>query len=122
MKKQPKSDIMAAVYETAEDLHTAGVLPMQTLREFDELCWGNETRGPEMSGTLQAHRVETTLTEDGTLTLQQLPFQAGEAVEVIVLPNLVLSSSPGEYSLRGTPLSYREPAEPVGEQDWEASA
>ena len=75
-----------------------------------------------MSGTMQAHRIEVTLTEDGTLTLEHLPFQAGEAVEVIVLPNLALSSSPGEYPLRGTPLSYREPTEPVAEQDWEASA
>lgn len=36
--KQPKSDIMAAVHETAEALHAAGVLPTGTLREFDALC------------------------------------------------------------------------------------
>ncbi len=38
MKKQPKSDILAAVHETAEGLHAAGILPTRTLREFDELC------------------------------------------------------------------------------------
>lgn len=38
MKKQYKSEIMAAVHETAEGLHAAGVLPMRTLREFDALC------------------------------------------------------------------------------------
>ena len=38
MKKQYKSNIMAAVHETAEDLHTAGVLTVRTLREFDALC------------------------------------------------------------------------------------
>ena len=38
MKKQYKSDIMAAVHETAEGLHAAGVLPARTLREFDALC------------------------------------------------------------------------------------
>ena len=38
MKKQYKSSIMAAVHETAEDLHAAGVMPTRTLREFDALC------------------------------------------------------------------------------------
>lgn len=70
MKKQPKSDIMAAVHETAQDLHAAGVLPMGTLREFDELCRVNET-----------------------------------------------GRHARKYSLRGTPLSYREPTEPAFE-DW----
>lgn len=119
--KQCKSDILAAVHETAEGLYAAGVLPARTLGEFDELCLGNETGRHEMSGTLQAHRVETTLTVNGTLTLEHLPFQAGEAVEVIVLPN-VLPSSPRRYPLRGTPLQYQEPAEPVAEQDWEVLA
>ncbi len=38
MKKQYKTSIMAAVHETAEDLHAAGVMPTRTLREFDALC------------------------------------------------------------------------------------
>ena len=38
MKKQHKSSIMAAVHETAEHLHAAGVMPARTLREFDALC------------------------------------------------------------------------------------
>ena len=29
---------MAAVHETAEDLHAAGLMPARTLREFDALC------------------------------------------------------------------------------------
>ncbi len=41
-----------------------------------------------MKASLQAHRIETTLTQNGTLTLDHLPFQAGEAVEVIVLPHM----------------------------------
>lgn len=36
--KQYKGEIMAVVHETAEGLHAAGVLPVQTLREFDALC------------------------------------------------------------------------------------
>lgn len=38
MKKQYKSSITAAIHETAEDLHAAGVMPARTLREFDALC------------------------------------------------------------------------------------
>ncbi len=34
---------------------------------------------------MQAHRVEATIEQDGTLTLENLPFHAGEVVEVIVL-------------------------------------
>jgi hypothetical protein len=32
-----------------------------------------------------AYKVEAVLAEDGTLVLQGLPFQAGAAVEVIIL-------------------------------------
>ena len=38
MRKQYKNSMMAAIHETAEDLHDAGVLPTRTLREFDSLC------------------------------------------------------------------------------------
>lgn len=38
MRKQYKSSIMAAIHETAEYLHSAGVMPARTLREFDDLC------------------------------------------------------------------------------------
>lgn len=36
--KQYRSSLLASIHETAEDLHTAGVMDKQTLREFDELC------------------------------------------------------------------------------------
>jgi len=41
MAKQPKhyrSGLMAAIHETAEGLHKAGVMSKRTLREFDQLC------------------------------------------------------------------------------------
>jgi putative transcriptional regulator len=38
MAKQYRSPLMASVHETAEGLHSAGVLDKQTLREFDDLC------------------------------------------------------------------------------------
>ena len=36
--KQYRSNLMASVHETAEGLHSAGVMDDKTLREFDELC------------------------------------------------------------------------------------
>jgi putative transcriptional regulator len=33
-----RDEIMAAIHETAADLHEIGVVDKQTMREFDELC------------------------------------------------------------------------------------
>ena len=70
---------------------------------------------------MQAYRVNTTIQEDGTLTVSHLPLQAGEVVEVIILvqPSTVLPQD--RYPLRGTPITYIKPTEPVAEVDWEAA-
>ena len=70
---------------------------------------------------MQAYRVETTMAQDGTLTLSNLPLRAGEAVEVIILvqpPGLVRHQ---RYPLRGTSVHYSEPTEPVAQEDWKAA-
>jgi putative transcriptional regulator len=38
MSKQYRSNIMAAVHETAEDLYEAGLMDKCSMREFDALC------------------------------------------------------------------------------------
>jgi putative transcriptional regulator len=38
MSKQYRSNIMAAVHETAEDLYDAGLMDKCSMREFDALC------------------------------------------------------------------------------------
>ena len=38
MPKTYRSRIMAAIHETAEDLHAADLLDKRTMREFDESC------------------------------------------------------------------------------------
>jgi len=70
---------------------------------------------------MQTYRVETKLQKDGTLTLRNLPFQAGESVEVLVEVLIVVqaASQKNSYPLRGTPLHYTGPTEPVAEEDWE---
>ncbi len=55
---------------------------------------------------MNAHRIETRLNENGTLLLRDLPFQAGAAVEVIVLE----AERSGTVSSleNGAPASTRE--------------
>jgi hypothetical protein len=63
-----------------------------------------------------AHRVEAVLAEDGKLSLDHLPFRAGQTVEVIVLP--ANCPAPPGATLRGTVLRYDDPTAPVAEADW----
>jgi hypothetical protein len=65
-----------------------------------------------------AHRIEAVLQEDGKLLLDQLPFRAGQAVEVIVLP--AAHPTHPSHALQGTVLRYDEPTAPVAEGDWSA--
>lgn len=70
---------------------------------------------------MQAHRAETTLSEDGVITLRDIPFRRGESVEVIVLPFPAVAASGSRYPLRGTPVTPLAPTEPVADADWEAA-
>ena len=70
---------------------------------------------------MEAHRIETTLTQDGTLVLDHLPFRAGDAVEVIILAQPAAETQQARYTLRGLPVRYDRPDEPVAERDWEAA-
>lgn len=71
---------------------------------------------------MNAYRIETTLGQNGTLTLNNLPFLQGETVEVIVLPRHVNAPVVNVYPLRGMPiLEYIDPFEPVAQNDWEAN-
>jgi hypothetical protein len=69
---------------------------------------------------MQAYRVETTLEHDGKLALADLPFRAGESVEIIILAKPTVPPPGTRYPLRGTPITYIRPTEPVAAEDWEA--
>lgn len=71
---------------------------------------------------MQAYRQETIVQQDGSLTLRDLPLQAGEKVEVIVIVQSPAARSEHPYPLRGTPITYADPTEPVAESDWDAAA
>jgi NADPH:quinone reductase-like Zn-dependent oxidoreductase len=70
---------------------------------------------------MQAYRVNTTIQEDGTLTVSHLPLPTGEAVEVIILVQPSTARPQDRYPLRGMPITYIDPTEPVAEADWEAA-
>ena len=38
MARQYRSPVMAAIHETAEGLHAAGIMGKKTMRQFDEAC------------------------------------------------------------------------------------
>lgn len=85
---------------------------------------------------MSAHRIEVTLNQDGKLVLEDLPFRAGDVVEVVVMANkttangdsgdLIMFKSKAEshaansYPLRGAVIKYEAPTEPVGVEDWDA--
>jgi len=69
---------------------------------------------------MDTFRLDTTLTQDGTLILSDLPFQAGDAVEVIIVPRAAAVAGQNAYPLRGKVLHYDNPTEPVAHEDWDA--
>jgi hypothetical protein len=78
---------------------------------------------------LNADKVETILSEDGALMLEDLPFHIGDAVEVIIWgrsPSQAEAEKaedqpePNLYPLRGTVLFYEDPFESATPaEDWE---
>lgn len=69
---------------------------------------------------MQDYRVETKVSNDGSLTLKGLPFQAGDEVEVIIRSREHRDGEGRHYPLRGKPIRYTEPFDGVAEEDWEA--
>ncbi len=71
---------------------------------------------------MQAMRLETTVDENGTILLSGLPWGAGVAVEVIVLPQAQSSMAKSDRPLAGLPLRYDRPFDPAIEpEEWEAN-
>ena len=69
---------------------------------------------------MNAHRLETVIDQDGTLTLRDLPFDAGTVVEVVIQERAPKSDGKDRYPLRDKPLRYDDPTGPVAQPDWNA--
>ncbi len=70
---------------------------------------------------METYKVSTVLKQSGTLILEQLPFQVGEYVKVIVMrvPKPARQATDTAYPLHGTVLHYDDPFVPVVESEWD---
>ncbi|MCC7353191.1 MAG: hypothetical protein IT330_05480 [Anaerolineae bacterium] len=68
---------------------------------------------------MRIYCAKVTITEDGTLIIKGLPFEAGDKVEVIVRGQESAVKRNGRYPLRGKPVRYTAPFKGVAEDDWE---
>lgn len=66
---------------------------------------------------MQTYRVETKVSDDGTVTIKGLPFRAGDKVEVIVRSCEREAERRGCYPLRGAPIRYVDPFGSVAEDE-----
>ena len=64
------------------------------------------------------HRTETKVEPNGTIILRGLPFPAGGKVVVVITSQTAKDSPTTSYSLRGMKVEYKNPFEPVAEDDW----
>ena len=67
----------------------------------------------------QTYRTKTQVTKDGKVSIEGLPFKAGEVVEVTVRRG-GKSLRAADYPLRGKKVIYRQPFKGVATGDWEA--
>jgi len=68
---------------------------------------------------MQTYRTEKLMPENGILSLDALPFQPPDVVEVIVRLHEERKSSKDLYPSRCKILRYDDPAEPVAQNEWE---
>ncbi len=69
---------------------------------------------------MQDYRTETSIRDDGTLIIKDLPFHAGDRVEVVIRRHEDSGPQERTYSLRGKPVRYTDPFGSVAEEDWQA--
>jgi len=70
---------------------------------------------------MNAHVIETTVPESGSISVSGLPFSPGTNVEIIVLERKgKAASKERRFTMRGMPYTYIDPTEPVAVADWEA--
>ncbi len=71
---------------------------------------------------MNSHRIKTALTENGKLSLQNLPFKKGDKVEIIILPQTKSTLNVANYPLANTVIRYDDPFESaISPEDWNAN-
>ncbi len=69
---------------------------------------------------MKTFKVVTTIPIDGSLVLHDLPFNAGQRVEVLIVGVEPTRGSAEPYPLRGTPYRFDDPTAPARPDDWES--
>lgn len=69
---------------------------------------------------MQAYVYELTMRKNRELTLDNLPFAAGEHIEVILIRRSQLQREQNRYPFWGKSYTYLDPTASVTEEDWEA--
>ena len=64
------------------------------------------------------YQVKATVCQDGKITIEKLPFKAGDQVEVTVRGRERRAWSTQDYPLRGIPVQYEDPFGSVAGSDW----
>ena len=68
---------------------------------------------------MPTYKVEVTVSDNGTVLIDNLPFQAGDKVEVFVRSREPVIDKIDPYPLRGTPIRYVDPFKSVAEDAWD---
>ncbi len=70
---------------------------------------------------MSAHHTTAVVREDGCVVLDQVPFQSGDKVDVLVYKSKRSEGKQARYPLHGTPVRFDHPTAPVCEEDWESA-
>jgi hypothetical protein len=70
----------------------------------------------------QTYHIQATITPEGGLRLDDLPFKAGESVDVTITPEYGRDTREACYSLRGMPVRLSDPFAPVDPDAWSAAS
>ena len=68
---------------------------------------------------MQVYAYKLTIGKKGTVSLENLPFDAGDKVEVIIIPRSTRQLGENRYPFWGKPITYLNPTDPVADTDWE---
>lgn len=67
---------------------------------------------------MELHQIKKTVLPNGTIVIENLPFEAGELVNVTIVKSAKIDPD-NPYPLRGTPYSYEDPFSPlIAPEDW----
>ena len=68
---------------------------------------------------MQVFCIEKVIAQDGQIQLDELPFLAGETVQVIILPSRRSEMENGHHVLKDSVIDYIDPFTPVAQDDWD---